>query len=74
MRTFIFLTVSLFSVAFLGSCVESSQKYKSLLAKADSLQAISNTQGDEMEKLLTDLNDISAGMQSIREGEHILAV
>ena len=74
MRTFIFLMVSLFSVAFLGSCVESSQKYKSALAKIDSLQAISNTQGDEMEKLLADLNDISAGMQSIREAEHILAV
>ena len=74
MRTFIFLTISLFSIAFLGSCVESSQKYKSALAKIDSLQAISNTQGDEMEKLLTDLNDISAGMQSIREAEHILAV
>lgn len=50
MRTFIFLTISLFSIAFLGSCVESSQKYKSALAKIDSLQAISNTQGDEMER------------------------
>ena len=73
MRTFIFLAVSLFSIAFLGSCVESSQKYKALQAKADSLQAVSNGQSDEMDKLLADLNDISAGMQSIREAEHILA-
>lgn len=74
MRTFIFLAVSLFSIAFLGSCVESSQKYKALQAKADSLQAVSNGQSDEMDKLLADLNDISAGMQSIREAEHILAI
>ena len=74
MRTFIFLAVSLFSIAFLGSCVESSQKYKALQAKVDSLQAVSNGQSDEMDKLLADLNDISAGMQSIREAEHILAI
>ena len=74
MRTFIFLAVSLFFIAFLGSCVESSQKYKALQAKADSLQAVSNGQSEEMDKLLADLNDISAGMQSIREAEHILAI
>ena len=74
MRTFIFLAVCLFSIAFLGSCVESSQKYKALQAKVDSLQAVSNGQSDEMDKLLADLNDISAGMQSIREAEHILAI
>lgn len=74
MRTFIFLAVSLFFIASLGSCVESSQKYKALQAKADSLQAVSNGQSDEMDKLLADLNDISAGMQSIREAEHILAI
>lgn len=54
--------------------MESSQKYKALQAKADSLQAVSNGQSDEMDKLLADLNDISAGMQSIREAEHILAI
>ena len=65
MRTFIFLAVSLFSIAFLGSCVENSQKYKALQAKADSLQSVSKGQSDEMDKLLADLNDISTGMQSI---------
>ena len=74
MRTFIFLAVSLFSIAFLGSCVENSQKYKALQAKADSLQSVSKGQSDEMDKLLADLNDISTGMQSIREAEHILAI
>lgn len=74
MKTFTFLLVSLFSIAFLGSCVENSQKYKSLLSKVDSLQTVSNGQNEEMEKLLADLNDVSAGMQSIREAEHILAM
>ena len=74
MRTFIFLAVSFFFIAFLESDVESSQKYKALQAKADSLQAVSNGQSNEMDKLLADLNDISAGMQSIREAEHILAI
>ena len=74
MKTFIFLAISLFSITFLGSCVDNSQKYKALQAKIDSLQTISNGQSDEMDKLLADLNDISAGMQSIREAEHILAI
>ncbi len=74
MKTFIFLAISLFSISFLGSCVDNSQKYKALQAKIDSLQTISNGQSDEMDKLLADLNDISAGMQSIREAEHILAI
>ena len=74
MRTFIFLIISLFSIAFLGSCVENSQKYKALLAKIDSLQSISTDQSGEIDQLLADLNDISAGMQSIREAEHILAI
>ena len=51
--------------------MDNSQKYKALQAKIDSLQTISNGQSDEMDKLLADLNDISAGMQSIREAEHI---
>lgn len=74
MRTFIFLAVCMFSVAFLGSCVESSQKYKNLVAKVDSLNTVNGGQHDEMETLLAGLNDISAGMQSIRQAENMLAL
>lgn len=59
---------------FLGSCVESSQKYKNLQARLDSLSIAYNNQSVEMEGLFSDLNDISAGMQSIREAENLLTL
>ena len=62
------------SMFFLGSCVESSQKYKSLQSQMDSLQVAYNAQSTEMEGLFADLNDISAGMQSIREAEKLLTI
>lgn len=59
---------------FLGGCVESSQKYKDLQGRLDSLSAAYNTQSAEMEGLFAGLNDISAGMQSIREAEKLLTL
>lgn len=47
------------SMFFLGSCVESSQKYKSLQARLDSLSTVHIMQNSEMESMLADLNDIS---------------
>lgn len=74
MKKHALLSLGLISIAILSGCVENSQKYKTLLAKADSLTAIVNTQNNEMENLLTGLNEISAGMQSIREAENLLAL
>ena len=54
------------SMFFLGSCVESSQKYKSLQARLDSLSTVHIMQAD--------LNDISAGMQSLRDAERLLTL
>lgn len=62
------------SMFFFGSCVESSQKYKSLQAQLDSLSTVHITQNAEMENMLADLNDISAGMQSLRDAEHLLTL
>ena len=59
---------------FLGSCVESSQKYKSLQARLDSLSTVHIMQNSEMESMLADLNDISAGMQSLRDAERLLTL
>ena len=62
------------SMFFLGSCVESSQKYKSLQARLDSLSTVHIMQNSEMESMLADLNDISAGMQSLRDAERLLTL
>ena len=59
---------------FLGSCVESSQKYKSLQSRLDTLSTVHIMQNSEMESMLADLNDISAGMQSLRDAERLLTL
>lgn len=73
MKTFIFVITGM-CVLFLSGCVENSQKYKSLQASLDSLNAAYTTQGTEMEDVFAGLNDISAGMQSLREAENLLMV
>ena len=62
------------SLFFLNGCVEKSQKYKSLQARLDSLSAVQVAQNAEMESMLADLNDISAGMQTLRDAEHLLTL
>lgn len=59
---------------FLTGCVESSQKYKALQARVDSLNVASTAQSAEMDELFAGLNDISAGMQSLREAENLLTL
>lgn len=59
---------------FMSSCVESSQKYKDLLARADSLNAVSVMQTQELEGMFADINDITVGMQSLRDAEHLLTL
>lgn len=74
MKKFVIGTVSVCVLFFLGGCVESSQKYKDLQGRLDSLSVAYNNQNAEMEGLFADLNDISAGMQSIREAEKLLTL
>lgn len=57
---------------FLGGCVENSAKYQRLVAQVDSLNAISAGQTQELESIYADINDVTAGMQSLREAEHLL--
>lgn len=73
MKKFIFLAVGVFAL-FMSGCVESSQKYKALQSRLDSLNVAYSSQNAEMEGLFSDLNDISAGMQSLREAENMLAM
>lgn len=74
MKKFIFLVIGVVALFFMNGCVESSQKYKDLQASVDTLKAVNAAQTAEMESLFADLNDISAGMQSIREAEHLLSL
>lgn len=62
------------SMFLMCSCVESSQKYKNLQVRVDSLSAITTAQNQEMESMFSDINDITAGMQSLRDAEHLLTL
>lgn len=73
MKTFVILGIGA-SLFMMSSCVESSQKYKDLQARLDSLNTVYTVQNDEMESMFADINDISAGMQSLRDAEHLLTL
>lgn len=73
MKKFIILGIGA-SMFLMSSCVENSQKYKNLLARVDSLSMVSTSQNQEMESMFADINDISAGMQSLREAENLLSL
>lgn len=62
------------SLFVLGGCVESSQKYKDLLARADSLNTVAANQTQEMERMFADINELTEGMQSLRDAEHLLTL
>lgn len=72
MKKFIFFIIVVCGLFLMNGCVENSQKYKDLKASLDSIQAVSEMQNAEMENLFADINEISAGMQSIREAEHLI--
>lgn len=73
MKKFIILGIGA-SLFLMSSCVESSQKYKTLLARADSLNAVATAQNQELEGMFADINDITSGMQSLREAENLLTL
>lgn len=73
MKKFIVLGIGA-SMFFMSSCVESSSKYKNLQARLDSLNTVYTAQNAEMEGMFADINDITAGMQSLRDAEHLLTL
>lgn len=56
------------------SCVEQSDKYRTLLARLDSLQTDYGTQKNQLDEIFATLNEVENGLSSIRESEHILSV
>lgn len=73
MKKFIVLGIGA-SMFFMSSCVESSSKYKNLQSRLDSLNTVYTAQNAEMEGMFADINDITAGMQSLRDAEHLLTL
>ena len=69
-----FLIIGVFSLLFLNGCVERSAKYKTLQARLDSVQTVSHVQAEEIESLLAGINEITAGMQALREAEQLLVL
>lgn len=70
-----YLLISLGAALLLmNSCVEKSQKYKNLQARVDSLSTVAATQNQEMETMLAGINDISSGIESLRDAEQILTL
>lgn len=63
----------IFAMSF-SSCVESSSKYKALQAQLDSLQGNYGTQKNQLDEVFGTLNEVEAGLKSIRETENILTV
>ena len=56
----------------LGSCVESSKKYKALEAERDSLAMVASTATTDYESSLKTLNEIEEALNTIREAENII--
>ncbi len=62
------------SALLVSSCVENSSKYQALLSQLDSLQNEYGIQSDELDEIFATLNEIEAGLSSIRESENIIAI
>ena len=71
-RLFFALLLSLSVI--LTSCVENSSKYKALKAQLDSLNTEYGIQSSELDEVFATLNEVEAGLKSIRESENIIAV
>jgi len=74
MKQFLSLLTIVFILSSLTSCVESSKKYKTLLAQMDSLTLVKDSTSAELEQVFETLNEVENGLKSLREAENILAL
>ena len=67
------IIVGMMAIALaLGSCVESSKKYKALAAERDSLQIVASNATMDFESSLRTINEIEMALQTVREAENII--
>lgn len=74
MKKILIISVLAIFAFSLTSCVESSKKYKTLVAQMDSLTLTSNAKSAEFEEVFATLNEVESGLKSIREAENILVL
>lgn len=69
----LFNIIGLLSLALLlGSCVESSKKYKAVEAERDSLMVVASNVTTDFESSLRTINEIEMALQTVREAENII--
>lgn len=61
-------------VALLASCGQQSAEYKKLKAENDSLRIENTKSTEELNEMLSTLNDIEADIQSIRDAENYITI
>ncbi len=74
MKTLNYLIVAALVIFTATSCVENSEKYKTLLSEKESLQSSLNTTEKEFNETLEILNAVQAGFRQIAEEEGKIAV
>jgi chromosome segregation ATPase len=74
MKKSIPISVILVTLFTLVSCVESSQKYKDLQSRLDSLSVVKDSTSAQLEDVFATLNEVENGLRSIREAENIIAL
>lgn len=74
MKKLLFFSVLALYAILYSSCVESSKKYKALVAQMDSLSVSSAAKNAEFEEVFATLNEVEEGLKSIREAENILVL
>ena len=62
------------SAIVMTSCVENSTEYKNLLSENETLRAEKIRTAYDMEEMISTLNDIHEGIQSLRESENYLTI
>lgn len=60
--------------ALLASCGQQSAEYKKLKAENDSLRIENTKSTEELNEMLSTLNDIEADIQSIRDAENYITI
>lgn len=74
MKTIQYLTIIAAAIITTTSCVESSSKYKTVVAQKDSLQTSMNTMESDFNETLQILNEVEEGFRSINAQESKLTL
>ncbi|MGL5683501.1 MAG: hypothetical protein ACRDDZ_10705 [Marinifilaceae bacterium] len=74
MKKIIFTLVVCAGTILLNGCVEKSAKYQTMANRVDSLNAVAGAMNQEFDNILGEVNEVTQGLQRVREAHQILAV